>query len=262
MLRYARLYWLFLIQRFKILMEYRLNFFIGAFSFVLMQSVGLVGLWAIMQQVPDLNGWSFEELLLIYGLIHLGKSIAHMFADNLWTIGRQYIRSGGFDRFLVRPINPLFHLLADRFCHDGIGDLLVGVVLVAYASRELAIPWTLVNVGYVFLTMLTGGVIFIALNLITATSAFWIIESIPVTQVVHAPHEFAFYPLDMYNRTIQLVMTWVLPYGFASFYPASYLLGRDIGWMAWVGPLVAALLMILAYQVWTYGLKHYGGTGS
>ena len=43
MVRYLRLYGLFLTQRLKILMEYRLNFFIGAFSFVLMQSVGRVG---------------------------------------------------------------------------------------------------------------------------------------------------------------------------------------------------------------------------
>ena len=68
-----------------------------------------------------------------------------MFADNLWTIGRQYIRTGSFDRFLVRPINPLFHLLADRFCHDGIGNFLVGSVLVVTAGRQLAIPWTPVN---------------------------------------------------------------------------------------------------------------------
>ena len=67
---------------------------------------------------------------LIYGLVTLAKSINHMFADNLWTIGRQYIRTGAFDRFLVRPIDPLFHLLADRFCHDGIGNFLVGLTLV------------------------------------------------------------------------------------------------------------------------------------
>ncbi len=260
--RYARLYWLFFSQRMKILMEYRLNFFIGAFSFVLVQSVGLVGLWAIMRQVPSLNGWTFPELLLIYGMIHLAKSISHMFADNLWTIGHAYIRTGSFDRFLVRPINPLFHLLADRFCHDGIGDLLVGLVLVVYASQTLHIPWTLLNFSYMLVMVLTGGVIFIALNLITATSAFWIIESVPVTQIVHSMHEFAFYPLDMYNQVIKLGLTWLIPFGFASFYPASFLLGRDVGALAWIGPLIAGLLLLIAYRVWLFGLGHYGSTGT
>ena len=83
-----------------------------------------------MQKVPSLNGWNYDEVLLVYGLVTLSKSINHMFADNLWTLGRVYIRSGGFDRFLVRPIDPFFHLLADRFCQDGVGNFLVGLALV------------------------------------------------------------------------------------------------------------------------------------
>jgi len=262
LVRYTRLYGLFFIQRMKILMEYRMNFFIGAFSFVLVQSVGLVGLWAIMRQVPSLNGWTFPEMLFIYGLIHLAKSLMHMFADNLWTIGHGYIRTGGFDRFLVRPINPLFHLLADRFCHDGIGDFLVGAVLVVYASRELHIPWTLFNFGYLLIGVLSSGIIFTALNLLTATTSFWIIESVPVSQIVQSTHEFAYYPLDMYPRLIKEGLTWVIPFGFASFYPASYLLGRDVGALAWLGPVIALALMVISYRVWLFGLSHYGSTGS
>src|SRR5512140_2575757 len=126
-------------------MEYRFNFFIGAFSTFLMQSAGVLAVWVIMRQIPDINGWTLNEILLIYGLLTLAKSINHMFADNLWTIGWGYIRPGGFDRFLVRPIDPLFHLLADRFCHDGLGDLLVGGVLVGISSSALSIVWTPLN---------------------------------------------------------------------------------------------------------------------
>ena len=107
MRRYLDLYWQFLLQRFKILMEYRVNFLIGASSTVFLQAACLLTIWVVMRQVPSLNGWSLDEVLLIYGLVTLAKSINHMFADNLWTIGRQYIRTGGFDRFLVRPIDPL-----------------------------------------------------------------------------------------------------------------------------------------------------------
>ncbi|HEX9028841.1 MAG TPA: ABC-2 family transporter protein [Anaerolineales bacterium] len=262
MRRYITLYWYFLLQRFKILMEYRVNFLIGASSTIILQAAGLLAIWVVMSQIPSLNGWSFDEVLLVYGMITLAKSINHMFADNLWTIGWQYIRSGSFDRFLVRPIDPLFHLLADRFCHDGLGNFLVGSLLVARASTSLGIQWTLPNLVYLALAVLSGGIIFIALNLITATSAFWIIDSIPVTQVVFNTHEFAAYPLTIYNRAIGILMTWVIPYGFASFYPASHLLGRNVGSLAYAGPLVAALLLLIAYQVWLFGLRHYSGTGS
>lgn len=262
MKRYLKLYWYFLLQRLKILMEYRANFVIGATSTIVLQVAGLLMIWVVMAQVPSLNGWSLDQVLLVYGLLTLSKSINHMFADNLWTIGLHYIRTGGFDRFLVRPIDPLFHLLADRFCHDGIGNFLVGVVLVARSAAALGIIWTPANLITLVVGVLTGGAIFIALNLITATSGFWIMDSIAVTQVVFNMHEFAKFPLSIYPRAISILMTWLIPYGFASFYPASRLLGLDLGTLAWAGPFVAAALLLIAYRVWQFGLRHYWSTGS
>ena len=262
MLRYLKLYWAFLVQRIKILMEYRVNFLIGASSTLVLEATSLLALWVVVRQVPDLNGWTLHEILLVYGLLVLAKSINHMFADNLWTMGWQYIRTGQFDRFLVRPIDPLFHLLADRFCHDGLGNFMIGSALVTTAWVGLSIPVTALNLVYLALAVLCGGSIFIALNLMTAVSAFWITNSIPVTQVVFNTSEFAKYPLAIYPRAIGILMTWLIPYGFASFYPASFLMGRDVGVVAWLGLPVAAILLFLAYRFWLFGLRHYAGTGS
>lgn len=262
MARYANLYYWFVIQRMKMLLEYRLNFFIGALCTVFEHVAGLLLIWVVMQQVPSLNGWRYDEVLLVYGLLAMAKAITYMFADNLWTVGRTYIRTGGFDRFLVRPIDPLFHLLADRFDHQGIGHFLVGGALVAKATTALSVVWTPLNALYLAVAVLSGGAIFIALNLITCVSAFWIMDSVPVTRVVFEMHEFAKYPLSMYHPRIGDMLTWLVPYGFASFYPASYLLGRNVGALAWVAPLVAGALLFVGYRFWLFGLRHYTGTGS
>lgn len=262
MKRYLSLYWLFLLQRFKILMEYRVNFVIGASSTIILQISGLLTIWVVMSQIPSLNGWSLYQILLIYGLITLAKSINHMFADNLWTLGRQYIRTGVFDRFLVRPIDPLFHLLADRFCHDGIGNFLVGSALVFFSMRALQIPWTAANLIYLFIVVISGGFIFIALNLITGTSAFWIMDAVPIMRMVFDNHLFAQYPLNIYPKAIGILLTWIIPYGLASFYPANHLMGLSPSQLAWLAPVAAILLLFIGYQVWRVGLRHYAGTGS
>ena len=262
MTRYISLYWHFLTQRVKALMEYRANFIIGATSTIFLQASSILAIWVVMQKIPVLNGWNYDEILLVYGFITLAKSINHMFADNLWTLGRVYIRSGGFDRFLVRPINPLFHLLADRFCQDGVGNFLVGVALLVKASISLHIVWTPINLLMLVTNVLSGGLIFIALNLLTCVTAFWIVDSVPVTRLVFDNHLFAQYPLTIYPKAINILLTWIIPYGLASFYPASFILGRDLGWLAWFTPLVAALLLFLAYRFWVFGLRHYSGTGT
>jgi ABC-2 type transport system permease protein len=262
MTRYLNLYWLFLIQRLKVLMEYRASFILGATSTIVWQASSIAAVWVVMQQVPSLNGWGYDEVLLVYGLVTLAKSINHMFADNLWTVGRVYIRSGGFERFLVRPIDPLFHLLADRFCQDGVGNFLIGVALVVKSSVDLGIDWTPSKLAVLIVGVLSGGAIFIALNLITCVAAFWIVDSVPITRLVFDNHLFAQYPLTIYPKAISILLTWIVPYGFASFYPASYLLDRDFGYLVWYGPVVAAILMFIGYRLWLFGLKHYSGTGT
>jgi ABC-2 type transport system permease protein len=262
MTRYLSLYWYFLIQRLKVLMEYRASFILGATSTIVWQASSIAAVWVVMQKVPTLNGWGYNEVLLVYGLITLSKSINHMFADNLWTLGHTYIRTGGFERFLVRPIDPLFHLLADRFCQDGVGNFLVGVALVGKTSIDLGIDWTLPRVLMLIVGVVSGGLIFMALNLITCVSSFWIVDSVPITRLVFDNHLFAQYPLSIYPRVISILLTWIIPYGFASFYPASYILNRDVGNIAWLGPFVAAFLLFIGYRFWQFGLKHYSGTGT
>ncbi|MBX3064338.1 MAG: ABC-2 family transporter protein [Anaerolineae bacterium] len=260
--RHIKLYGVFLRQHFKTLMEYRANFLIGATSTIAEQSAGLLTIYVVMRQIPSLRGWNFEEVLLVYGLLLVSKSLNHMFADNLWTLGRSYIRAGGFERFLVRPVNPLFHLLADRFCQDGLGYFFVGTYLIIRAMVNLAIPFSVQNVVFVLIGVISGGLIFFALNLITATSSFWLMDSIPVTRAVFDNNEFAKYPLTIFPSWIRGALTWLIPYGFASFYPATLLLGRDPGILPYLGPVVAIALCVIGYRVWLMGLRHYSGTGS
>jgi ABC-2 type transport system permease protein len=256
------LYGVFFMNRLKIFLEYRVSFLIGASSTFVMQAAGLFTIWVVMQKVPNLVGWNFDEVLLLYGLVTISRSLEHMFADNLWTLGRHYIRSGDFDRFLIRPVDPLFHLLADRFNHDGIGNFLIGLALIVRSSVALGVEWTLEKVLCVVCAVLGGGLIFIALNLLTCVSAFWIMDSAPVTLAVHETHEFAKYPLSMYGGAVKTLLTWVIPYGLASYYPALFILRRDSSVLAFIAPVVALALLFVAYRAWLIGLQRYAGTGS
>ncbi len=261
MQRYTALYPYFLRQHFKVLLEYRGGFIVGVGGMCLTHGATLAFMWVIMSQLPALNGWRLPEMLLIYGLLCFSRSFAHMFTDNTWAMG-YLVRSGDFDPLLVRPINPLFSVLADGFNIDGVGNFLVGGALLISAGQALGIFASPLSLAYLAVTIASGAIIFFALNLITSTSAFWIIDSMPVSELVFGNYVFAQYPLSIYPRMIRFLLTWVVPYGFASFYPASFLLGRDLGPLVWLSPLVAALLLVVGYRLWLAGLNRYEGTGS
>jgi ABC-2 type transport system permease protein len=263
MRRYATLYWHFFLTRIKILMEYRINFFIGMSSTIAMQLAGILAIWVVMSQIPDLNGWTLAEIWLIYGLIILAQSMNHMFADNLWTLGWQYVRTGNFDRFLVRPIDPLFHLLADRFNHDGIGHFVSGTILVTISSVQLGLHWSFLELIYLVIIVISGGLIFFSLNLIMAVSSFWVMDSTPIIRMIFEMHEFAKYPITIYPEFIRVILTAIIPFALASYYPASYLIGRSVSpLLALAAPAASVTLLFIGYNTWKFGLRHYKGTGS
>jgi ABC-2 type transport system permease protein len=260
MWHHLRLYPALLQQQLKIMLEYRMDFVIGAGSSILVNAAYLGTLSLVMARVPTLNGWSLPELLLIYGLMLMARALMDTFAGNFWSIG-SYVRRGRFDLYLVRPINPLFHFLTSSFDTTGVGTLLIGGAVVLTAGRALHL-FTLVNVLYLALTVLCGSLIFFSINLITASTAFWVVDAMPFVAVAFEANNFAHYPLTIFPKAIGVLVTWIVPYGFAAYYPAAYLLGRPVGWLPWLAPVMAVILLIGGYRVWLLGLRHYESTGS
>jgi ABC-2 type transport system permease protein len=245
----------------KVLLEYRTSFIIGALSTLFIQLASIMTIWIVMQNVPDLKGWDFEAILLILGIITLSKSLNHMFADNLWSLGGNYVKTGNLDRFLIRPISPLFHLLADRFCHDGIGEMILGLILVIYSITHLNISWPIGKIVFLIFSIAGGGLIFFSINLITCVTSFWIYDSLPFMIAIHETHNFAKYPITIFPWSIKFVATIIIPYAFAGYYPASYLIADKNTELVWAGPLVTIVLVIASYRLWLFGLRHYTSSG-
>lgn len=262
MTRYLRLYGAFLLQHLKVQLEYRTNFLISAGGTAVWEASCFLATSLVVERLPSLAGWNHDQLYLIYGLLTMSSGISRMFGFSLMLVGQAYIRPGRLDALLVRPVNPLFHLLADRFNPEGVGIVAVALFLVSRSLGALGLPWTPGRFAYVVLVALSGGLIFMSLNLAAAVPAFWIVIATPLNLSLGHATQFARYPLDLYRRPLRMLLTWMIPFGLVTHYPAAYLLGQEGGPMAFAMLPVAVLLFLGAYRLWRFGLRHYSGTGS
>ncbi|MDR0137746.1 ABC-2 family transporter protein [Metabacillus idriensis] len=261
--RYAKLYYIFAKNHIKVMMEYRVDFFIGVISVMLQQFASIFFVKVVFDHIEQINGWTFYEILFIYGIAAAGRSLHHIFFDNLWTLGWQYIRPGQMDRLLIRPINPLFHVCADRLQQDGLGQLAIGIIILAAAFPHLDLAFGMMDWVMLVVMIISSGLIYIAINLFFATFSFWMVDSLPVVYAVFNLSEFAKYPLTIYNKTIRVFLTWIIPYGFTAFYPAAWFLDRNgYTFVGAVSPLVGVGSIALAYIFWLYGLRAYTSTGT
>ena len=263
MLRYIHLYKIFLLQYLKSLLQSKLDFFMGFFSFFLNQILGIIFLQLVFSQIPDLNGWSFEQLVFIYGFAQIPKGIDHFFTDYLWVFCRKTVREGAFDRYLLRPVNPLFQVLVERCQPDGLGEVLVGVILVAYAGAKLRLSFSVFSFFVFLIAVFAGSVIYTAVKLFFASNAFFMKECYNMLYTAYNISDFAKYPTEIYTKPVRLIVSFVLPFAFTAFIPANYFInGGTLLLSVGAECLVAAAAFLIAYLYFSFGIKKYESAGS
>ncbi len=262
-IRYLGLYKIFLVQYIKSLMQSKVDFFIGLFAFLFTQISGIVFLQLIFSHIPSLNGWSLHELIFIYGFAQLPRAIDHLFTDYLWIFASSGVRMGLFDKYLLRPINHLFQIVAERFQPDAFGELIVGIVLVSYASVKLDIQITPLKIVLFIISVLAGAVIYTSIKLFFTSLAFWIKDSQGILQVAYEPGNFAKYPITIYSKPIQFILCFVLPYGFAAFFPASYFLQKETFLKSLgIEVIIAIVFFFISYKFFKIGTNSYESAGN
>ena len=263
MKRYLKLYKQFLKQYIKTLMEYRADFILGLIGFVLVQGIGIIFIGLVFNSIPTLKGWSFYEILFIYGFAQIPRGIDHVFTDQLWIFSWKTIVQGDFDRYLVRPLNPLFQVIVERFQPDGFGEIIVGTIILITAWSKIGLQVTVVRLIELIFVILCATVIYTAIKLAVTSIAFWVKFAQSYLYMAYQLSAFVKYPITIYPRWISSILTFIIPFAFTGYYPAAYILGKGSFLTGVVMTFVVSVVsIVIAYRIWLLGMKQYESTGS
>lgn len=259
---YLRLYFLIESQYVKARMHYRADFFITAAGMVLSSLATLGVFWVIFDSITGLAGWSFAEMVFIYGFYLVAISPMQILFDHAWQL-RFQIEDGRFIKYYFRPLNMMFYYMSEMFDIKGVVQLLTGIGLIVYASSQLTLDWTVVRVLLLLAVLAGGALVQIALVVAAASTAFWIVDSWPVLSLTWKIREMAPYPMTIFSGAFRLLFTFVIPVGFIAFYPSTLILRPgDVPPVAYAAPLVGVAAFLVMYRVWVAGTARYSGTGS
>ncbi len=263
MRRMLRLHRIFVAQYMKNLMEYKVDFLTGAISFLLGQIVQIAFIGIIFSQIPNLNGWEFNQILFIYGFSLIPKGLDHLFFDNLWVVGYWVVRKGDFDKYLTRPINSLFYVIAEKFCVDAFGELFMGIILIAYSMIQLKLTITWYTIPLFIVAVVFATLIYTAIKIATAAISFWTKASGHITHMFYMTNDFSKYPTTIYNKFVRTFITYIVPFAFTAFYPASFFLTGENPLFCIGGTVVASIVLFsISVCIWNAGIKAYESAGS
>jgi ABC-2 type transport system permease protein len=256
------LYFRCLSQQMKAIMAYEADFVVLMLSAVLVQVSGLAFIWAIFQRIPDVNGWTFWQVVMMYALVFVTEGVGSLFFEGTWRLN-WLIYSGQFDQVLTRPLSPIVQVLAGAVGFNGLGNLVTGFVLVAMALANVPLEWTPGRILFLVVLVISASAIRVSINLASAASAFWIRSPWSMFSfAVHRMSEFAKYPISIYALAVQAFIVVAVPFAFVSFFPTAFVFGVD----AWsvpglLTPLVAIYSMAVATWLFRVGLNRYESSG-
>lgn len=261
--KYLKLYKYFSLRSIQTLMEYKADFLIGLSGFLVTQTIGIIMISIIFNKIPVLNGWSYNQVLFIYAFAQIPRGFDHLVTDNLWIFSRRIISRSEFDKYLLKPINPLFHVIAEKFQPDAIGELLIGLMLIIISVLRLKINITILNLFVAVILIISGSIIYTSIKLFFASFAFWIRSSQNILSVFYSFSDFAKYPISIYSTVIKFILTFIVPFAFTAYYPAAYFLNKEKLFIGVGGTVISAVISFaIAYFVWCKGINAYESAGN
>lgn len=263
-----KLYYRFLVVYFKSLMEYRLSFFMDIFIQITTYGSTYLGIWIVMSRFETIGGWTYYEVIFLYTLNLLSYGICSLFVWSPMRALQWMVQRGDFDGILIKPMNPLVHLIFRQFNQHFLGHILLSAVVFSICFRYLDITWSFLNVSYFILAILGGALIQAALLILSGSMSFWFVKSNSITDtMIYGFRGFLDYPITIYNKWIQIFLTFIIPYGFVNFYPSQYFLDKEGTGLfhpifQFATPVIGLGLLILSLFVWGRGVNKYQSVGS
>ncbi len=259
---YVRIYCMIVAQYIKARLNYRTDFIISFFGMLFRDLTGLFALWIIFKSIPQLEGWTYYELVFLYSFSLLSLTPLQLFFDNVWEL-RYHVIEGTFIKYYFKPLNMMFYFMSEVFDIKGLSQLLFAIIGLIYASMHLDISWTASNIVLFIALFLSSSLIMISLMIIGAATAFWIFNPFAILEFIFNLRDFSRYPLSIFNSFFKYLFTFIIPLGFIAYYPMLvFLRPGTTPNIIYICPAVGAGLFVLACLFWTKGVGSYSGTGS
>lgn len=245
---------------------YRLSFASEVFSAFLIGLVEFAEVWVIFHNVRVLGGLDLNAALLLFGFGQSTFALAQVLFGHLDTLPT-LIRMGQLDAYHLRPQPLLLQLITSDISLRRFARASVALVVLALGFLRNDIDWSPATVALVVLTMLSGIALFGGVFVCAAGLQFYLIDGAELTNSFTYGGSFAaVQPATVFPTPLRLLFGFAIPVAFTAYLPTIELLGLPgpallPAWLAWLSPLAALWVWLLALSFWRFGTRHYQGGG-
>ena len=257
---YFQVYSGFLSTCFTQAMSFRIHFVLLIFMDLFFLISALASVNIIYDHVSTIGPWNREQLLFFVSVM-LTIHQCHMafVSENFWIFS-SHLRMGTLDFILLKPISSIFSTYM-RFIRPGsFVNILICVGAVIYYGIEVdlsGLSWLLLPFGILFGLLLAS-----SLDMVIATSMFWMLEGVGINFLRMQLQELSRWPEFIYGAITSRILTVVVPILLIGNAPVRFLFDHS-DWLPFFGLGVALILVwVVLYFFWNLGLNIYESASS
>lgn len=264
--RYLRITYVFIQKAIKEKVINRGAFLINCVSQAMDYAVTFILMWIMISAFEDMDGWNAYEVMLLYAFSLFSYGIAGTFFYRIMHNLPLQIKMGTFDDVLVKPVKVLPYLISSNFMCNYIAHISLSILVMVFSFRQLKIQLSILFLLKVIEILFMGGIIYSSFFLFVAGISFFFISNNALANVMFFFREISFYPISIFPKIIQVIVTVFIPYGFINYYPLRDLLRKkDLifqGNISNFGYFISVLFFIFSCFFFCKSTKYYKSSGS
>lgn len=216
-------------------------------------------LYYLVDASGGLAGFSGQEVLFFTATYVMVDTLSQFFFRSVYTF-RPLVVSGDFDLTLLKPMNPLFRVLAGG---PDLIDLITipPLLYITYLIGSQLNPTTAEVVLYLAL-VINGIIISMAFHIFVLALGVITLEIDHTIMVFRDLTSMGRFPVDIYKEPLRSFLTFVVPVGVMITFPAKAFLGILTPFGAVFTIVFAAIFLMSSIRFWNFALKKYTSASS
>lgn len=222
-----------------------------------------IGTVLLFSRFGSIGVWSVERILLVYSLSVTSYGLAESFFRGFDYFPWHILRTGNFDRLMLRP-RSLFTQTAAYFFHiHRFARPAAGLAVIAWSLARQNIPPSPRTLLLLASALIGGTLVYTGVFVMCSGIAFFSVKALDIFNLQFAGLQVSRVPVEYMPRLLWGAFTFLLPAIMVSYYPASVLCGwGEPTWRGLLALPVGAAFFSLSLLVWRVGVRHYQSTGS
>lgn len=209
---------------------------------------------------PNFAGLNKDQFIFFVASFHLISALYLIFVEPSHDVFPDMVFDGDLDFILIRPFNAF---ILSHFSRIGIESFIIllpplFIILTSFAVWQNA---TWLNVGFYFLFLLNGFLVYSLLMSIAVIFCFWSAQNVALWKSAETLLETGSRPIRAYPKSFQLIFGQLFPIALVINLPTDVLVFGANWYNILIALCLTLFLIFLVRILWKKGLLSYASAG-